>query len=99
MQVARNFFLSSKEANVTTDQVRHAQAFVRNFQALSNVMAPELYRRGAELGVTMNKDMSLTTLRTELAEKLAQADVERSKAQVAAVMADQNRLTLLSETP
>lgn len=95
----RNFFLSSKEANVTTDQVRYAQAFGRHFTALSNTMAPELYRRGAELGVNMSKDMALTTLRTELAEKLAQAEVERNKAQTAAIIAEQSRLTLLSQTP
>ena len=91
------FFLSNKEASVTSEQVKYAQAFSRRMDALNVVMAPALYRTAAELDVQLDRDMSLNSIRTAIAEKQAQADVEGAKAELHRIMAEQSRNTLITE--
>ena len=93
----RVFFLSHKEAQITNDQVKYAQAFAKHLQSLGTVMAPELYQRAAHLDLRISHDMSLSALRTALAERMATAEIEAGKAQLHAIMAEQSRATLLTQ--
>lgn len=92
----RKFFLSEKEADVTSDQVRYAEFFSKQFAALSNTMAADLFAMGAQLGVKMNHTMSLPTLRTVMAEKLAEHDMAKHKAQIHSIMASTGKEALLT---
>jgi hypothetical protein len=92
----KKFFLSEKEADVTSEQVRYAEFFAKQFAALSNTMAPDLYSLGSQLGVKMNHTMSLSTLRTVLAEKLAEHDLAKHKAQVHSIMSSVGKEALLT---
>lgn len=93
----RMFFLSHKDAQVTSDQAKFAQAFGKNLQALNTVMPAELFPRGAALGVQMSHDMSLNTLRTLLAEKLASIDMENDRINLRRLSEEQNRLSLIQQ--
>lgn len=92
----RKFFLSEKEADVTSDQVRYAEFFAKQFAALSNTMAADLFSMGAQLGVKMNHTMSLPTLRTVMAEKLAEHDMAKYRAQVHSIMSSTGKEALLT---
>lgn len=92
----RMFFLSHKDAMLTSDQTKFAQAFGKHIQALGSVMASELFQRGAKMDVLMSHDMSLNTLRTMLAEKLAAIDIENEKLNLQRLAAEQDRLSLIS---
>lgn len=94
------FFLSNNKVSITTDQVKYAQAFSRRMDSLNTVMAAGqsgLYSLATQLGVELNRDMSLNSIRTAIAEKQAQADVEDAKAELHRIMAEQSRNTLITE--
>lgn len=69
------FFSNSKDAALTTDQVRFAQKFSLHMQTLNTRMSPELYRMAGQYGIAVNSKMSLPTLRTNIANILAQRDI------------------------
>jgi hypothetical protein len=91
--------LSGKEAEMTSDQVRHAEYFAKRLGSLNSTMAPELHRMGAELGCHLSHNMSLSTLRTALADKLAEQDMEAYKARTHAVMSAVGKAALLTPNP
>jgi len=69
------FFSNTKEASMTSDQVRFAQKFALHMQTLNTRMSPELYRMAGTYGIPVNSSMSLSTLRTNIANALAQRDI------------------------
>lgn len=60
---------------MTSDQVRFAQKFALHMQTLNTRMSPELYRMAGTYGIPVNSSMSLSTLRTNIANALAQRDI------------------------
>lgn len=94
----RLFFLSHKGAEVTSEQTKHAMAFGRHLKALENTMATELHARGAKLGVLMSHDMSLHTLRTMIADKLATEEIVAEKLNMQRLVQEQDRLSLIQQT-
>jgi len=94
----RLFFLSHKNSEVTSEQTKHAMAFGRHLKALESTMATELHARGAKLGILMSHDMSLPTLRTMIADKLASEEIEAEKQNVQRLVQEQDRLSLIQQT-
>lgn len=94
----RMFFLSHKDARVSSEQAQFATAFGRHMRTLESTMAIELHRRGADLGLLMSHDMSLNTLRTMIAEKLASEDINRDKQFKQRLIDEQNRLSLIQQS-
>lgn len=92
----RKFFLSGQDNSITTDQMRYAEFFARRQSSLSTTMSPELHRMGAELGLTLSHNMALPTLRTAIADKLAEKDMEEYNARQSAVMVTTGRAALLT---
>lgn len=92
----RKFFLSGQESSVSTDQMRYAEFFARRQASLSNTMAPELHRMGADLGLTLSHNMALTTLRTAIADKLAEQDMAAYHDKQSNIMVATGRAALLT---
>lgn len=93
----RMFFLSHKDADVTSEQARYGMMFSKHIQALGTTMAHELYQRGAQLDIPMSHDMSLNTMRTLLATKLADIETENEKLNLQRLAAEADRLSLISQ--
>lgn len=92
----KQFFLSSPDVTLTNDQTRHAQFFAVQLSALERTMAPQLYAMAAELGANTSHNMSLHTLRTIIAEKLADHDMARYKREQEEAKASVGRDALLT---
>ena len=93
----RVFFSNTADANISSDQVIFAQKFSKHVQNLNMRMAPELYRMAAQSGVKVDSKMSLPTLRTNIANVLAQREVESDKARMHSLLTSSGRASLLTQ--
>lgn len=93
----RVFFSNTADANISSDQVIFAQKFSKHVQNLNMRMAPELYRMAAQSGVKVDSKMSLPTLRTNIANVLAQREVEADKARMQSLLTSSGRASLLTQ--
>jgi hypothetical protein len=91
------FFSNAKEANITTDQVKFAQKFSQHMQSLNTRMAPQLYRLAAENGIKLDSKMSLSTIRTNIANVLAARDIERDEINMRSLLSAAGKASLLSD--
>lgn len=91
------FFSNAKEANITTDQVKFAQKFSQHMQSLNTRMAPQLYRLAAENGIKLDSKMSLSTIRTNIANVLAARDIERDEINMRNLLSAAGKASLLSD--
>lgn len=94
----RAFFLNAEEANITTDQMKLAHRFGKHLANLGTKMAPDLYRLGAKEGIKLDRKMSLQTLRTEIANALAQREHELAKFQEKELAKAGSRASLLTHS-
>jgi len=91
----RVFFSNSKEADITSEQVKFAQKFAQHIQTLNVRMAPELYRMAAEHGIRVDSKMSLPTLRTNIANALAKRDMAKEEMRTREMISAAGRADLL----
>lgn len=92
------FFLSHKGAEVTTEQTKFAQSFGRHIDALRSVQHNELNTRAAKLGIAVSHDMSLHTMRTLIAERMAKDEIETEKLSIQRAVDEDKRLALLKQS-
>jgi len=93
----RVFFSNTTDANISSEQVIFAQKFSKHVQNLNVRMAPELYRMAAQNGIKVDSKMSLPTLRTNIANVLAQREVEADKARMHSLLTSSGRASLLTQ--
>lgn len=91
------FFSNAKEADITSDQVKFAQKFSQHMQNLNVRMAPQLYRMAAENGIKLDSKMSLSTIRTNIANALAARDIQRDAEMMKSMVSSAGRASLLSD--
>lgn len=92
----RVFFSNSKEAEITSEQVKFAQKFAQHIQNLNTRMAPELYRMAAQHGIRVDSKMSLPTLRTNIANALAKRDIALDEQRMREMVSSAGRADLLN---
>lgn len=95
------FYLDGAPDEITTDQRKFAQRFSAQYSNLGTKMAPELHRIAARLSeqgyaVNHSSSLSLHTLRTNIANALAEKDLKEAAAMEAQTRATQGRESLLS---
>lgn len=89
------FFPNIAEAMVSTDQIKFAQCFNKHYQTLASKMAPVLYRQAAAMGVKLDSKMALNTIRTSIAEVLANRELAMLEKQREEVFAATSRASLM----
>jgi hypothetical protein len=92
------FFLSDAEARVSSDQVKFAQKFARHMESLMNHQAPALYNMAPGLGVKIDTSMSLVVIRTNIAEALAQREMQADREHMQSLIQQGQRANLLAST-
>jgi hypothetical protein len=92
------FFLSDVEARVSSEQVKFAQKFARHMEVLMSYQAPALYNMAPGLGVKIDTSMSLVVIRTNIAEALAQKEMQSDREHMRSLIEQGQRTNMLAAT-